>query len=97
MVHSFHMNPNIAISRLCYVVRSIIVAQSVVSQAADPGVTSSIPAQAHTFVEIDNEIISTVVIDQEIISMVIILLPLFKNRCCQLQAKVCAQNTCLTA
>ena len=52
---------------------------------ADPGVASSIPAQAHTFVEIDYEIISTV-----------ILLPStesFKNACCQLQAKVCAQST----
>ena len=53
--------------------------------AADPGVASSIPARYHTFVEIDHEIISTV-----------ILLPsadLFKKGCCQLQAKVCAQIT----
>ena len=28
---------------------------------ADPGVTSSIPAQSYTFVEIDHEIISTVI------------------------------------
>ena len=52
---------------------------------ADPGVASSIPARYHTFVEIDHEIISTV-----------ILLPsadLFKKDCCQLQAKVCAQIT----
>ena len=52
---------------------------------ADPGVASSIPAWYHTFVEIDHEIISTV-----------ILLPsadLFKKGCCQLQAKVCAQIT----
>ena len=51
----------------------------------DPGVASSIPARYHTFVEIDHEIISTV-----------ILLPsadLFKKGCCQLQAKVCAQIT----
>ena len=44
-----------------------------------------IPARYHTFVEIDHEIISTV-----------ILLPsadLFKKGCCQLQAKVCAQIT----
>ena len=50
-----------------------------------PGVASSIPARYHTFVEIDHEIISTV-----------ILLPsadLFKKGCCQLQAKVCAQIT----
>ena len=49
---------------------------------ADPGVAGSIPAQSHTFVEIDHEIYSSV-----------ILLPsadLFKKGCCQLQAKVCA-------
>ena len=67
------------------------VAQSVTCLAtdacltADPGVASSIPARYHTFVEIDHEIISTV-----------ILLPsadLFKKGCCQLQAKLCAQIT----
>ena len=43
---------------------------------ADPGVASSIPAQSHTFMEIDHTIIST-----------IILLPStesFKKGCCQL-------------
>ena len=64
------------------------VAQSVTCLAADacltadPGVASLIPARSHTFVEIDHEIIST-----------IILLPSadsFKKGCCQLQAKVCA-------
>ena len=57
----------------------------VASLTADPGVASSIPAWSHTFVEIDHEIISTV-----------ILLPSadsFKKGCCQLQAKVCAQIT----
>ena len=52
---------------------------------ADPGVASSIPVRSHTFVEIDHEMISTV-----------ILLPSadsFKKGCCQLQAKVCAQIT----
>ena len=67
------------------------LAQSVTCLATDacltanPGVPSSIPARYHTFVEIDHEIISTV-----------ILLPsadLFKKGCCQLQAKVCAQIT----
>ena len=45
----------------------------------------AIPAQSHTFVEIDHEIISTV-----------ILLPStesFKKGCCQLQVKVCVQST----
>ena len=67
------------------------VAQSVTCLAtdacliADPGVASSIPVRSHTFVEIDHEIITTV-----------ILLPsadLFKKGCCQLQAKVCARIT----
>ena len=55
------------------------------SLTADPGVASSIQARDHTFVEIDHEIISTV-----------ILLPSaksFKKGCCQLQAKVCAWST----
>ena len=65
--------------------------QSVTCLATDtcltaiPGVASSIPARSHTFVEIDHEIISTV-----------ILLPSadsFKKGCCQLQAKVCARST----
>ena len=83
------------------------VAQSVTCLAtdacltADPGVASSIPVRPHTFVEIDHEMISTV----------ILLLPLihsrrvvvyghsppsadsFKKGCCQLQAKVCARIT----
>ena len=52
---------------------------------ADPGVASSIPARYHTLVEIDHEMISTV-----------ILLPSadsFKKGCCQLQAKACARIT----
>ena len=55
------------------------------SLTADPGVVGSISAQSHTFVEIDHEIISTV-----------ILLPSaesFKKGCCQLQAKVCTGST----
>ena len=55
------------------------------SLTADPGVTGSIQAWSHTFVEIDHETISMV-----------ILLPStesFKEGCCQLQAKVCARST----
>ena len=55
-----------------------------VRQTADPGVASLILARCHTFVEIDYEIISTV-----------ILLPStesFKKDCCQLQAKVCVHK-----
>ena len=67
------------------------VAQSVTCLAtdacltADPGVGKSFPAWSHTFMEIDHEIISTV-----------ILLPStesFKKGCCQLQTKVCARST----
>ena len=67
------------------------VAQSVtcratdVSLTADPGVASSIPARSHTFVEIDHEIISTVILLPSAIS--------FKKGCCQLQAKACARST----
>ena len=52
---------------------------------ADPGFASLILARSHTFMEIDHEIISTV-----------ILLPSadsFKKGCCQLQAKESAQIT----
>ena len=62
-----------------------LIAQSVTCLTADPGVESSIPARTHTFLEIDHEIISTV-----------ILLPSaesFKKGCYQLQAKVYAQST----
>ena len=67
------------------------IAQSVTCLAtdacltADPGVASSILVGSHTLVEIDHEMISTV-----------ILLPSadsFKKGCCQLQAKVCARIT----
>ena len=67
------------------------VAQSVTCLATDacltaiPGVVSSIPAWSHTFVEIEHEMISTV-----------ILLPSadsFKKGCCQLQGKVSARIT----
>ena len=68
------------------------VAQSVTCLATDAcltailGVASWILARSHTFVEIDHEIISTVILP----------LPLndsFKKGCCQLHAKVCARIT----
>ena len=64
------------------------VAQSVTclatdaSLTADPGAPSSIPARSHTFIEIDHEIISTVILLSSAES--------FKKGGCQLQAKVCA-------
>ena len=50
------------------------------SLAADPGVASLIPAQSHTFVEIDHEINSMVMLLPSAES--------FKKGCCQLQGKV---------
>ena len=54
------------------------------SLTADPGVASLIPARSHTFVEIDHEIISTVILPSP---------ESFKKGCCQLQVKVCARST----
>ena len=68
-----------------HVAQSVTCLATDASLTANPGVASSIPARSHTFVEIDHEIISTV-----------ILLPSaesFKKGCCQLQAKVCARST----
>ena len=65
--------------------QSVTCLATAASLTANPGVASLIPAQSHTFVEIDHEIISTV-----------ILLPSaesFKKGCCKLQAKVSAQST----
>ena len=65
--------------------QSVTCLETDASLTADPGVASSIPARSHTFVEIDHEIISTV-----------ILLPSaesFKKGFCQLQAKVCVRST----
>ena len=67
------------------VVQSVTCLATDASLTADPGVASSIPARSPTFMEIDHEIISTV-----------ILLPSaesFRKGCCQLQAKVCARST----
>ena len=68
-----------------YTIQSVVCLSTDASLTADPGVASSIPGLSHTLVEIDHEIISTV-----------ILLPSaesFKKGCCQLQAKVCALST----
>ena len=60
------------------------VAQSVTCLAidacltADSGVVSSIPGRYHTFVEIEHELISTVIFLPSAVS--------FKRGCCQLQA-----------
>ena len=65
--HYFKLPDRVAQSVTCLVTDA--------SLTADQGVTSSIPARSHTFVEIDHDIISTV-----------ILLPSdesFKKGCCQ--------------
>ena len=67
------------------------VAQSVICLAtdacltADLGVASSTSTWFHSFMEIDDEIISTVILLPSAESL--------KKGCCQLQAKVCAQST----
>ena len=66
------------------VAQSITCLVTDASLTADPGVASLIPARSHTFVEIDHEIISTVIPLPSTES--------FKKCCCQLQAKVCAQS-----
>ena len=70
---------------LGHVAQSVTCLATDVSLTADPVVPNSILAWSHTFVEIDHEIISTV-----------ILLPSaesYKKGCCQLQTKVCARST----
>ena len=81
--------PNVCIPHYKFAVgcveQSVTCLATDASLTADAGVLSWIPARSHTFVEIDHEIISTV-----------ILLPSaesFKKGCCQLQAKVCVRST----
>ena len=62
------------------VVQSVMCLATDASLAADSGVTSSIPARSHTFVEIDHEIIAAVILLPSAESL--------KKSCCQLQAKV---------
>ena len=84
-VNVFSYNSFVNLALPGRVAQSVTCLATDVCLTADPGVASSIPARSHTFVEIDHEIISTV-----------ILLPSadsFKKGCCQLQAKVCAQIT----
>ena len=68
-----------------HVAQSVTCLDTDACLTADPGVASSIPVPTLTFVEIDHEMISTV-----------ILLPSadsFKKGCCQLQVKVFARIT----
>ena len=84
-MYALHIHRLILSSEPGRVAQSVTCLATDVSLTADPGVTSLIPSRSHTFLEIDYEIISTV-----------ILLPSaesFKKDCCQLQAKVCARST----
>ena len=80
LIHKYHIHwPG-------RVVQSVTCLATDASLTADPGVASSILGRSHTFVEIDYEIISSMVI----------LIPSaesFKKDCCQLQAKICARST----
>ena len=67
------------------VAQSVMCLATDASLTADPGVTSSILAGSHTFVEIDYEIFTMVILFPSAES--------FKKGCCQVQAKVCAQST----
>ena len=82
-VHIYHLDYTLALPGR--VAQSVTCLATDACLTADPGVASSIPARSHTFVEIDHEMISTV-----------ILLPSadsFKKGWCQLQAKECARIT----
>ena len=50
---------------------------------ADPGVASSIPARSHTFVEIDHEIISTVILLPSAESFMKVVVS-YKRKCARL-------------
>ena len=70
---------------LGHVAQSVTCLATDASLTADPGVASSIPARSHSFVEIDNEIISTVILLSSAESI--------KKDCCQLQATICVRRT----
>ena len=63
------------------VVQSVTCLATDASLTADPRVASSIRTRSHTFVEIDHEIISTIILLPSAESL--------KKGYCQLQAKVC--------
>ena len=66
----FMGNPSLRLSMPGRVAQSVTCLATDASLTADPGVASSIPVRPHTFVEIDHEMISTV----------ILLLPLIHSR-----------------
>ena len=62
-----------------FVAQSIMFLTTDASLTANPGVASSIPAWFHTFMEIDREIISTIILPPSADTL--------KKGCCQLQGK----------
>ena len=84
------------LSRMCktsfllpgHVAQSVTYLATDASLTADPWVASFIPARSYTLVEIDHEIISTVILLPSAESF-----KSFKKVCWQLQAKVCSQST----
>ena len=77
-LHYFHFAPG------C-VAQLVTCLATDVCLTADPGVAGLIPVLSHTFMEIDHEMISTVVLLPSADS--------FKKGCCQLQVKVCERIT----
>ena len=71
--------------RLGRIAQSVMCLATDACLTTDPGAASSILARSHTFVEIDHEIISTVIL--------ILSSESFKKDCCQLQMKLCAPST----
>ena len=79
------VDPDQLAPELGRVAQSVTCLATDASLTADPGVASSIPARSHSFVEIDYEIISTVIHLPSAES--------FKKDCYQFQAKVCARSS----
>ena len=70
-----------------FLYKNSLVAQSVASLNADPGVASSFLAQSHTFMEIDHETITSV----------ILLLPLIQERLLSVTSESMCTKYLLTA
>ena len=62
LTFSFSLNISFSCQEPGRVAQSVMCLATDACLTADPGVASSIPARSHTFMEIDHEIISTVVL-----------------------------------
>ena len=63
-MHTVHVH-----ARPSRVAQSLTCLATIANLRADPGVASSIPAWSHTFVEIDHEIISTVILPPSVLPL----------------------------